>query len=367
MTVTAGERMAVHQFIATLDHDDVGTHTLRLRDALRRAGRRSEIFAETIHDDLAGEAFAHWTYPEHSTPGDVAVYQVTTPSVVAGYLAEHGLPLVLDLHVDTGPQDYVGWEPELVERAIRADEELAELAPQAILGLARGEPGTRALQRASCRRTVVVPVLTDVARVTSIPDPRVAAELAHGRAEGGADVLFVGSVEPSNAQHELVKALWAFRRLYDGRARLHLVGRTASYEYSRTLLGFVQDLGLATAVRMHGDVSDASLAALYAAADVYLSLSGYQGATVPLIEAMTAGRPVVLRDTGEAGDPTEGAALVLAAADPSYVAAALHRVGTDECLRAALTAAGRRRAAELSGNAAAGRIVETISGAIGRQ
>ena len=144
MTVTAGERVAVHQFIATLEHDDVGTHTLRLRDALRRAGRRSEIFAETIHDDLAGEAFAHWTYPEHSTPGDVAVYQVTTPSVLARYLAEHGLPLILDLHDDTGPEDYAGWEPGLVERATRATEELAELAPQALVGLARGRSGTRA-------------------------------------------------------------------------------------------------------------------------------------------------------------------------------------------------------------------------------
>ena len=254
-----------------------------------------------------------------------------------------------------------------MERATRPAEELAELAPQALFGLARGESGTRALQRADCWRTVVVPVLTDVVRVASTPDPRVAAELARAHAEGGADILFVGSVEPSNAQHELVKALWAFRRLYDGRARLHLVGRTSSYEYSRTLLGFVQDLGLAKAVRMHGEVSDASLAALYAAADVYLALSAYQGATVPLIEAMTAGVPVVLRDTEEGRDPTDGAALVLASADPSYVAAALQRVGTDERLRAALTAAGRRRAAELSGNAAAGRIVETISGAVGRK
>ncbi len=367
MTVTAGEPVAVHQFIATLEHDDVGTHTLRLRDALRRAGRRSEIFAETVHDELAGEAFAHGTYPEHSTPGDVAVYQVTTPSVLAGYLAEHGLPLVLDLHDDTGPEDAAGWEPELVDRATRAAEELAELAPEALLGLARGASGTRALQRAGCRRTVVVPVLTDVARITSTPDPRVAAELARGRAEGGTDVLFVGSVEPSNAQHELVKALWALRRLYDGRARLHLVGRTASYAYSRTLLGFVHDLGLASAVRMHGDVSDASLAALFAAADVYLSLSGHQGVTAPLIEAMTAGVPVVRRGAGGSAGRPDSAALVLAAADPSYVAAALHRVGTDECLRAALTAAGRRRAAELSGNAAAGRIVATIAEAVGPQ
>ena len=74
-------------------------------------GGASEIFAEAIHDDLAPEAFKHWMYPEHAAPGDVAIYQFTTSSAVAGYLAEHGLPLILDFHNFTGPEYFAGWEP----------------------------------------------------------------------------------------------------------------------------------------------------------------------------------------------------------------------------------------------------------------
>ncbi|HWD56572.1 MAG TPA: glycosyltransferase [Acidimicrobiales bacterium] len=204
-------------------------------------------------------------------------------------------------------------------------------------------------------------------RVAAPPDPRVAAELARGRAEGGADVLCVASIEPSNAQHELVEALWAYHRLYDGRARLHLVGRTSSYEYARTLFLFVQDLGLATAVRMHGEVSGAARAALYGAADVYLSLSRPQAMSAPVLDAMSAGVPVVSRASEGLGDVATGGALVLAATDPSYVAAALHRVITDERLRAVLEAAGRRRAASPSGNAAADRVAGAIADAVGPQ
>ena len=40
---------------------------------------------------------------------------------------------------------------------------------------------------------------------------------------GGSDWLFVGRLVPAKAQHDLVKALWAFHRLYDPQARLHLV------------------------------------------------------------------------------------------------------------------------------------------------
>ncbi len=366
MIRAAGGPVAVHQFVPTLNpHDATGTHTLRLREALRRAGWRSEIFAEAIHDDLAGSAYKHWSYPEHAARGDVAIYQFTTSSPVAAYLAEHHLPLILDFHNFTGPEHFTGWEPHNVVRATRAAEELATLAPRAELGLAKSEFSRQELRRAGCRRSVVVPVLADYGRVLAPPDPRVAAELARARAAGGADILFVGRVVPSKGQHELIKALWAYRRLYDRPARLHLLGGTSSYEYAKALLGFVADLGLTGAVRIAGEVSDASLAAHYAAADVFLSLSAHEGFGVPLVEAMVAGVPVVTRGVGAVPDTVDAAALVLRADDHAYVAAALHRACTDERLRAVLVAAGRRRAAALSGDAAAEQIVEAVASVVG--
>jgi L-malate glycosyltransferase len=362
----AAGRPALHQFIATLNpHDATGTHALKLRDALRRAGWRSELFAEAIHDDLAPEAFKHWTYPEHAAPGDVAIYQFTTSSAVAGYLAELGLPLILDFHNFTGPEYFAGWEPQSVTRAAAAGDELARLAPAALLGLAKSPFSRRELERAGCRHTVVAPVLADYGRVTGPPDPRVAAELARLRAGGGADILFVGRIVPSKAQHDLVKALWAYRRLYDGQARLHLVGGTSSFAYTKALQEFVHELGLSAAVRLPGEVSDAALAAYFGAADVYLSLSAHEGFGVPLVEAMVAGVPVVTRAAGAVSDTVADAALVLDAADPSYIAAAVHRACTDRRLRAALTEAGGRRADALSGDAVAADLVAAIAAAVG--
>ncbi len=367
MSAAAGRPVAVHQFIATLNpHDATGAHTLLLRDALRAAGWRSEIFAEAIHDDLSSQAYKHWMYPDHATEGDVAVYQFTTSSAVAGYLAERGVPLIVDFHNFTAPEYFDGWEPQSVERATRAAEELALLAPRARLGLAKSRYSERELRRAGCRRTAVFPALADYARVSAAPDARVAAELAHARAGGGADILFVGRVVPSKAQHELVKAVWAYRRLYDPQARLHLVGGTTSFEYTKALQDFIGDLGLAESVRLAGEVSDASLAAHYAAADVYLSLSAHEGFGVPLVEAMAAGVPVVARGAGAVGETAAGAALLLDAADPSYIAAALHRVCTDDALRAALKAAGLQRAAELADGGVATRMVDAIAEEVAR-
>jgi glycosyltransferase involved in cell wall biosynthesis len=361
-----GPPVAVHQFIPTLNpHDATGTHTLLLRDILRGAGWRSEIFAEAIHDDLAPEAYKHWMYPDHEARGDVAIYQFSTSSAVAGFLAERSLPLILDFHNFTGPEHFAGWEPRTEERAARAGDELALLAPRAQLGLADSPYNERVLAHAGCRRTAVIPVLVDYQRVASGPDPRVAAELAALKASGGADFLFVGRIVPSKAQHELVKALWAYRRLFDPLARLHLVGGTSSFDYLQALRGFVHDLGLAGAVRLTGEVSDAALAAYFGVADAYLSLSLHEGFGVPLVEAMAAGVPVVARAAGAVAGTVGEGALLLAGGDPSYVAAALHRVVSDGDLRRRLMAAGRERVAAFSLDAVADRVITAVASVAG--
>jgi L-malate glycosyltransferase len=368
--------VAVHQFVPTLNpHDATGSHTLLLRDILRAAGWRSEIFAEAIHDDLAAEAYKHWMYPDHAAAGDVAIYQFSTSSVVARFLAERSEPLIVDFHNFTAPEHFRGWEPHSEERAARAHDDLVLLAGRAELGLADSRFNEGDLRRAGYRRTTVIPVLVDYRRVGAPPDRRVVAELAaaKGRARGeggaegrgGADLLFVGRIVPSKGQHELVAALWAYRRLYDPAARLHLVGGSSSFAYLKALRGFIAELGLTDAVRITGDVSDAALAAYFGAADAYLSLSAHEGFGVPLVEAMAAGVPVVARRVGAVAETVGDAALLLDGTDPAYVAAALHRVVSDATLRRLLVEAGRRRLPAFGLDAVAPQLVAAVASVAG--
>ena len=77
------------------------------------------------------------------------------------------------------------------------------------------------------------PLLIDLEGFAGSPDPVLAARLAAPAGRGGADLLFVGKVSPHKGQHDLVKALAAYRRLYDPQARLHIVGGAISEEYQR--------------------------------------------------------------------------------------------------------------------------------------
>jgi glycosyltransferase involved in cell wall biosynthesis len=352
----------VHQFVpALIPRDATGSHTLLLRDALRAAGWRSEIFAEATHDDLLGESIRVESYPRHAAPGDVLVYQFSTSSMVADFLAGRPEPLVLDYHNLTAPELLEGWDPAGAKRSAEAREQLAVLAPRAVLGLADSAFNAADLTAAGCARTMVVPVLVDFDRLAAPPDPRVAAQLAAGRAGGGADWLFVGRLVPSKGQHELVKAFWAYRQLYDPDARLHLVGPTPSWDYLEAVRGFVADLELSEAVRLTGEVSDAALAAHYAAADVYVSASVHEGFGIPLLEALRSAVPVVALAAGAVPDTLGDAGILLERVEPSLVAAAVHRVLEDESLRAGLAAAGERRVAAHSLAGSARRAVEAIA------
>lgn len=357
---------AVHQFVpALIARDATGSHTLLLRQALRAAGWRSEIFAEATHDELAGETMRVQDYPDVASPDDVLVYQFSTSSAVAEFLAGRPEPLVLDYHNVTHPDLYGAWDPASAARSAAAVEQLARLAPRAALGLADSPFNEADLAAAGCRRTAVVPVLVDLERLAVPPDPRVAARLAAAKAQGGADWLFVGRMVPPKAQHELVKALWAYRRLYDPAARLHLVGPTPSRRYLVSLRGFVADLGLREAVHIWGEVADAALAALYAAADVYVSLSVHEGFGVPLLEAMRGSVPVVALAAGAVEGTVGGAGLLLERAEPVPVAVAVRRVLTDGALRTRLVGAGHGRVAGHSLAGSAGRAVAAIAAVAG--
>ena len=107
-----GARGAVHQFVpAYIPRDATGTHTRLLREALREAGWRSEIYAEATHDELVGDARPIGRYAEEARPGDVGVYQFSTSSMVADLLLARPEPLILDYHNVTAPELYGNWDP----------------------------------------------------------------------------------------------------------------------------------------------------------------------------------------------------------------------------------------------------------------
>jgi phosphatidyl-myo-inositol alpha-mannosyltransferase len=100
--------------------------------------------------------------------------------------------------------------------------------------------------------------------------------------------------------------------------------------------------------RFAGRVDDAELARQYAESDVFCAPSlGGESFGMVLTEAMAAGCPVVASDIPGYRQASSGAALLAPPGDAAALAAALERLSGSADLRARMSEAGVRRAAEL--------------------
>lgn len=338
---------AVHQLVASLvPHDAVSMHALQVRSLLRALGFESEIFVKETRDEMASESRFYRSL--EGGPGTVLLYQAATGSAVADYLVARAEPLIVNYHNLTPPRFFAPWEPHAAVELEVGRRQMEDLAERAVFGIAVSRFNEADLQSMGFRRTAVAPLLLDPVALHHRPEPATLERLMADKLAGGPVFLFVGRLAPNKAQHDVIKAFAAYRRLYHPEARLHLVGAATSPRYQRALRGFVAALDLEAAVDFAGDVTDAELTAYYRSADVFLCLSEHEGFCMPLLEAMHENVPVVAFAAGAIPETVADAAVVLPEKDPASVAAALDRVVTDADLQQRLIAAGRRRVGDFS-------------------
>lgn len=347
----------VHQFVpALLPGDATGQHTLEIRRVVQEMGLDSDIYAEAVHSALDGEARHFTDYPRRRAEGDVLLYQMAAASVLADFLFTRPEPLAVDYHNVTPPEFFKAWDPRTASAQVWSRAQVARLATRSALGIGDSAFNEAELVQMGYGATTVVPILVDLGVFEAEIDELRLGRLRERKKGGGADWLFVGRLVPNKAQHDLVKAFSAYRRLYDGSARLHLVGRTSVRRYGEALRRFVADLGLEGAVEFAEGVTQGELSAHYQAADVLVSCSEHEGFCVPLLEAMHHGLPVVAYAAAAVPETMGQAGILLADKSPLVVAAAVHRVLGDPGLRERLAAEGRRRLVDFSLDRSRGRM-----------
>lgn len=97
-----------------------------------------------------------------------------------------------------------------------------------------------------------------------------------------------------------------------------------------------------------GYVADADLPVLYAAADLFVYPSLYEGFGLPPLEAMACGTPVLTSDVSSLPEVVGEAGMTVDPHDEAAIAAAIEQLLGDPARRAEMSAAGIRRASEFS-------------------
>ena len=203
----------------------------------------------------------------------------------------------------------------------------------------------------------VVPNGVDAGRFQAA-DPRLAATLRAGAGAAGRPlILTVGGIEPRKGSDTLVKAIALLR---DRDPVLVVIGGHSLQDYRAyregvfsLLPGLGLDLG--RDVVLPGTVADADLPAWFAAADVFAFPSTKEGWGLVVLEAMSAGLPVVASDLPVFREYLRPGrdALLVPTGDPAALAGVLASVLDDRGLAGRLRAAGRAVAARYTWAASA--------------
>jgi glycosyltransferase involved in cell wall biosynthesis len=274
-------------------------------------------------------------------------------------------PMIVDYHNITPPEFFAPWEPKVASELAAGLRQVQRLSRRAVAGWGDSAFNESDLVRLGYRRTRVVPILFDPSTFEREVDEAALGRMQAARAGGGADWLFVGRLAPNKAQQDLVKALAAYRRAFDPKARLHLVGGASSHAYLTALEKFVAELGLTEAVEITGSVTAGELSAYYQAADVFVCASEHEGFCVPLLEAMHHRVPIVAFGAAAVPETLDGSGLVLFSKAPHVFASAVARVLGDAGLRDRLVDAGVVRLEDFSLERSRASLVAAIEEATG--
>ncbi|MBV9788915.1 MAG: glycosyltransferase family 4 protein [Chloroflexi bacterium] len=155
-------------------------------------------------------------------------------------------------------------------------------------------------------------------------------------------LLFIGQLSPRKGYDLLLRALPAVLDCYPTATVLMVSG--LNQEDRAKLDQMAQELGIAERVQVLGRVEDSELVNLYRAADLYITPTRYEGFGLTLLEAMTAGCPLISTDIPVVNETVQHGVngWLTRYDDPQDLARGILTLLDDEVLRRRLVAGGHQ-------------------------
>jgi glycosyltransferase involved in cell wall biosynthesis len=325
------------------------TYARELTAALARR-RTHEYVVFTDRPDLfAGVDVERVTIPLPTTyhqvtwdhlrlPGLLAAHRVDlyhgTKNVLPWRMAIPGVVTVHDLAVYACPETFA-W-PQRLHFRLCVPPSVAR-ASRVIADSTHARDDLVARFRLDPARVPVVPLAMPASYLVA-PPPSDVKTLRRMHALEGPLVACVGTVQPRKRVDRVIAAFERAGAAAKG-WQLAIAGRRRpGYDPS-----WLRDLP--TGVRFLGPLDDAELRALYAAADVAMSASEYEGFGLTVLEAMASGCATISVATTSIPEVVGDAGRLVERSDVGLLATALTELVDDPSARAALSERARARAA----------------------
>lgn len=248
-------------------------------------------------------------------------------------------------HPNTLTKRGVRWHKSMIRRAVRRADVIVVPTRSVADELAERAP-------AGTRVEVIAHGVTDV--FTAAEGAELPVDVSHLELPDRY-ILSIGTLEPRKGLEALIDAVARLHEATSRAPKLLLAGQRGWGEVDPAALA--RRYGApAGAVRVLGRLPDRELAAVLRRSAALAAPSHAEGFGLPLLEAMSAGVPVVHSDAPAFLEVAGKAGVAVPRGDVQTLSDALRDVVEDGMWSAQLAAAGRRRAAEFSWRSAAERV-----------
>lgn len=299
--------------------------------------------------EVPNDATANWyreVFTSHAVEAVLERYSLDTeaarPAAAAGglpYALEVNAPLVDEAARFRGLTDVEAW---------RSRERSAISSADHVIAVSTGVRNHVLANGAAPERVTVIPNGVDLDRYQR-DFPEVRGELG---LEGRLVIGFVGSLKPWHGVRRLVEAL---RRLPDEYALL-VVGEGPELE---ALRAEADGRAIFTGGVPHAEVPR-YLKAMDIGVAPFEPLAGFYFSPLKIAEYMAAALPVVATSQGDIPAMVGGAGVLVPPGDTEALAGAIQRLATDPELRRHCGEVARTRAATMSWDAVARRVIEAL-------
>lgn len=319
--------MEIHQILPTISPcDAIGNEAFVIRDILRNRGYKSEIFAQNIHQSIttANHLSEH---KKNSSKNNVLIYHFSIGSDVSKYVMQAPDRKILLYHNITPPHFFYNVNDNLALILGKGRDELKLLVSEIDVALGDSEYNRMELENLGYRKTGVLPLIIDLSKYDKYNKGMITRY-----DDGWTNILFVGRIAPNKKQEDIIKCFYYYKAI-NPHSRLFLVGGFNGCEvYYDYLQNLIKNIGIKD-IHFTGMVDFADLISYYMLADVFLCMSEHEGFSVPLIESMHFGIPIIAYNSTAVPYTMGGAGILVNRKCYPEIAEMINLVVTDEKLR----------------------------------
>jgi L-malate glycosyltransferase len=330
----------INQLVQNLaKYDAIGNYSRTLREILRGAGYRSEIYVGETTPGMRSECSDFRQHAQLASPENVLIFHHSMASPMSDYFSAVVDRTILIYHNITPAKYFFGINRDIYYKALDGRKELLAMARKVELGIGDSDYNRQELETVGCPSCKTQPIILDFDGLDREPSQQMMQSLDDGKT----NIVFVGRISPNKKQEDVIRAFCCYKKYFNKTSRLILVGGTSQLpEYFKLLKTLVQRLKLDDVLFLN-QITQSELCAVYRKADLFFSASEHEGFCIPLIEAMRFKVPVLAFAAAAVPETMGNAGLLYHNKHPIKTAALIDEIITDNDLRKGMIESGTNR------------------------